>query len=415
MMSHFKSLPVFRDPLYRKVLYAEWTLLFVAIFFGTLAWRFSPPHEAAPHIGPSIVLLTVIAALSIYLPVKHGQVVRFLFIVLEIAIVTMASIFGVARFVSTLYMVFVAKACLLLDRKGLWTSVFLGFLAQVLSSAWKLKYTEDVFKIRDWGEVLPWLVSGSFLLNISFGALMVVVALLTLSLIAEQKLRLEQERLTKEVEQLATELERTRIAREIHDSLGHTLTSLKIQLEVSRRFSDRDQARSQEALGIAEQLASRSLTDVRMALQSIRNADFDVKEAICGLIEEVNEAGAVKIEFKDHSQHVDPRRGYQLFRIVQECVTNTLKHAQASAVTVSMRSQDGGVEVEVKDNGLGITDGPGKGDGFGLKGIKERIAALEGKYAIESSPGKGTSVKAWIPLIKSEEPAVPSGESPRLG
>lgn len=410
MMSHFKSLPVFRDPLYRKVLYAEWTLLFVAIFFGTLAWRFLPPNrDAALHIGPSIFLLTILALLSIYMPLKQGLTVKTLFLLFELALITVASILGVARFVSTLYMIFVAKSCLLLDRKFVWVSVLIGFLAQVVSSAWVLKWTEPVFRILPWGEALPGIFSGSFLLNISFGALMVVVALLMLSLIAEQKLRLEQERLSKEVQQLATELERTRIAREIHDSLGHTLTSLKIQLEVSRRFSQRDQARSQEALGIAEQLASRSLTDVRMALQSIRNADFDLKEAIASLIEEVNESGSLKIQFNDNQQNIDPRRGYQLFRIVQECITNTLKHAQASIVTINLRPQEGGVEVEVKDNGLGIADAASKGDGFGLKGIKERVAALQGRCSIESSPGQGTTVKAWIPVTKLEEPAVPSG------
>src|SRR4029450_11420868 len=188
---------------------------------------------------------------------------------------------------------------------------------------------------------------GSVLMTYGVIVIMVLVALLTLALAAEQRSRLKAESLSKEVEQLATQLERTRIAREIHDSLGHTLTSLNIQLEVARKFSQVDSARSAEALQPAKELASQTLTDMRMAVQSIRQADFNFEQELESLVDRIRRSQTLEIDCKLDLPSLPLTTSYQLYRVIQECLTNVLKHAEASKVGIELSHKTGQVEVSI--------------------------------------------------------------------
>jgi signal transduction histidine kinase len=208
---------------------------------------------------------------------------------------------------------------------------------------------------------------------------------------------MEADRMSREVENLATELERTRIAQEIHDSLGHTLTSLNIQLEVARKFSERDQKRSFEALELAKQLASQSLTDVRTAIQSIRHPDFDLKEAVNTLAKQIRQSQTLEVNVNIEDSEISTTIAYQLFRIIQECLTNVMKHAQASEVSVVLTRDAKRIELVVSDNGNGLAT-QGKSQGFGIRGMQERVESMHGTVNLQSQPGKGTSLQVSIPL-----------------
>jgi signal transduction histidine kinase len=166
----------------------------------------------------------------------------------------------------------------------------------------------------------------SLMLNATYGTLMVVVAVLMLSLLSEQHLRVETERLARENEKLGAELERMRIAREIHDTLGHSLTSLKLQLELADRLIDSDPEKARAALTQAEGLAARSLTDTRVALQSMRQAQFDFVPAVRQLVAEVeaNSQLQVHLQLAETLPPPPPPVAYQL------CVARIIdEHAQA--------------------------------------------------------------------------------------
>ncbi len=388
------------QPLYRKVLYFQWALIGLAIALEYLAWRFATSDPQAAHIGLSLLLLLAMVVQSLLVPVACPYWQRVSYLLVEIALIAASSMCGVARFISPLFIVSVAKASLLLDCRGLIVLGLSAFAAQIVCAGYKIWLTTPGLHSASLsGWLVSSIVGSALIVTFTYGSLMVLVALLTRSLLSEQKSRLEAQRLAKEVETLAGQLERTRIAREIHDSLGHTLTALKIQIEVARRFADCDQERFQKAFELAQDLAAQSLTDVRLAVESIRLSDFDFKQAVAALAEEAQSrlALTVKLDLAD-SYELPVPESYQIYRIIQECITNTLKHAGATEMSVGVVARPHCIELTVRDNGCGLEQGAIAFDGFGLRGIRERVASMHGTVEFENLTPRGTCLKANFPL-----------------
>jgi signal transduction histidine kinase len=136
-----------------------------------------------------------------------------------------------------------------------------------------------------------YLVSSTFALLFSF------------MMIAEHKSRERAETLAEQVETLAATLERTRIARDIHDSLGHTLTNLDIQLQVALKLHDRDSNKALQSLEHAKQLSSQCIDDVSRVLQTMRQPDFDLNQALETLVEQLRQAQILsKLKVRDRVQ-----------------------------------------------------------------------------------------------------------------
>lgn len=345
----------------------------------------------------SIIFLFIVFLLSFFNPTRSSYWDRMCFLLLEIVFITGGAVTGWYAFVLPIYMVSVAKACLILDRSGQWMIFIAALITQFGKSCFQL-YTTYEWIQKDpfsFGSLLT-MVMFAIVDNYGAIAMMVLVGIVTLTLVSEQKARLEAERLSNEVENLATELERTRIAQEIHDSLGHTLTSLNIQLEVARKFADRDQKRAADALEIAKQLAGQSLTDVRTAIQSIRHPDFDLKEAVNSLAKQIRQSQALEVNVEIDASEISTPVAYQLFRIIQECLTNVMKHAEASTVKVLLTQDGKKIELRVSDNGKGLASA-GKSQGFGIRGMQERVESMHGTVEIQSQPGEGTSLQVIIP------------------
>ena len=345
----------------------------------------------------SIIFLFIVFLLSFFNPTRSSYWDRMCFLLLEIVFITGGAVTGWYAFVFPIYMVSVAKACLILDRSGQWMIFMAALLTQFGKSCFQLWNTYDWIQ-REPFSLLSFFTMLMFSIVDNYGAIamMVLVGIVTLTLVSEQKARLEAERLSNEVENLATELERTRIAQEIHDSLGHTLTSLNIQLEVARKFADRDQKRAADALEIAKQLAGQSLTDVRTAIQSIRHPDFDLKEAVNSLAKQIRQSQSLDVNVDITVGEISSPVAYQLFRIIQECLTNVMKHAEASKVEVLLTQDGKKIELRVSDNGKGLAP-EGKSAGFGIKGMQERVESMHGTVEIQSQPGEGTSLQVIIP------------------
>ncbi len=387
--------------LLRKVVYFEWILIVICAL-GEYAANSLGPHDArilseAPDMRISLIFLFIVFSLSFVNPNRASYWDRMCFLFLEIVTITGSAAFGISRFVFPIYMVSVAKACLILDRPGQVIIFVAALITQFANGCFKCFLTTDWVQHNPFSLASVFSMIGSSLVN-NYAAIsmMVLVGILTLTLVSEQKARLEAERLSNEVENLATELERTRIAQEIHDSLGHTLTSLNIQLEVARKFAERDQKRSYEALDLAKQLASQSLTDVRTAIQSIRHPDFDLKEAVNSLAKQLRQTQTIEVTVVIEDLNITSPVAYQLFRIIQECLTNVMKHAEASSVRVELKQDSKKLELNVSDNGKGLVNGNNSG-GFGIRGMQERVESMHGTVEIESQPGQGTSLQVIIP------------------
>jgi signal transduction histidine kinase len=225
---------------------------------------------------------------------------------------------------------------------------------------------------------------------------------------AELDLREAHERLKALSQQLmqVQEIERRRIARDLHDEIGQALTVVKMNLQTMQRLNDT----SAVAIPLKD-----SLDVIDQTLQHVRNLSLDLRPSLLddlGLVPAVRwylsrqaERTGWKVDVKmDESLHELPQHvAIACFRVIQEAVTNIMRHSNATSVGVALKEHDGELHLVVRDNGVGfeVQKALGKaasGHSMGLIGMEERIRFLNGSISIESRPGQGTEVRARIPI-----------------
>jgi signal transduction histidine kinase len=202
-----------------------------------------------------------------------------------------------------------------------------------------------------------------------------------------------------QVEELATIRERNRLAREIHDSLGHYLTVVNVQIEAARVMLTTNPAKAEENLSKAQTLAREGLAEVRRSVAALRSAPTESKpltDLLQNLVEETRKAGIVAdFRVSGEPRPLDPQAEHALYRAAQEGLTNVRKHANASRVKLCLDYDSGSkVSLQVEDNGVGTdkTDG-----GFGLLGMRERVQLLGGKLQTYTEKGKGFRLEVELP------------------
>ncbi|MEO0825939.1 MAG: sensor histidine kinase, partial [Cyanobacteria bacterium J06642_9] len=223
-----------------------------------------------------------------------------------------------------------------------------------------------------------------------------LIILLCLTLVSERKSRQQAAGLAAEVEGLAADLERTRIARDIHDSLGHTLTTLDVQLELAQTLHTANPDRALQALNRAKVLASQSLQEVRRAVSTMRQGRFDLSAALDALVEQMNQSQAFQVDSQINLPQLPLQVSQQLYLIVKEGLTNIQKHSRATTVNLWAQTTPEGISVGLTDNGVGF-EAQLTSSGFGLRGMQERVQLLKGQMKINSAVGKGTLIQVTIP------------------
>jgi signal transduction histidine kinase len=199
----------------------------------------------------------------------------------------------------------------------------------------------------------------------------------------------------------AQELERTRLARELHDETGQALTSILLGLKRVEESQDHEEARA--AARELRSLVVDTLQDVRRLAVELRPKaldDFGLVPALERLAESVSESGELEVVFEAalRDDRLPGELETALYRIVQEALTNVVKHARAGKVSVSLAQTGGRVTAVVEDDGRGFESGGTGGAGLGLVGMRERLALLGGKLAIESTEAAGTTLVAEVPV-----------------
>ncbi len=244
---------------------------------------------------------------------------------------------------------------------------------------------------------------------LSFGLTLIFAFPLLYALLAERRSRfqlaLAHKRLrhyARLVEDQASLQERNRIAREIHDALGHTLTAQSIQLENAQLFLHQDPSRADIFLQQAQTLLLRSIEEVRQSVKSLHTDPLQGKSleaAIRDVLEEF-----------ELTTGIQPRQQIQLpeglsaevrivlYRILQEALTNICKHSHATEVTVELRAIDQAILLQIQDNGDGF-DLQQNTSGFGVRGMRERVAAIGGQTTLISKPQAGCLLRVTIPRV----------------
>ena len=199
----------------------------------------------------------------------------------------------------------------------------------------------------------------------------------------------------------AQELERARLARELHDETGQALTSILLGLKSLEDITDTEDGRA--AVTELRDLVVSTLHDVRRLAVELRPAaldDFGLVPAIERLRDTVEEQGGLSVDVQSPlgDARLPTETETALYRIVQEALTNVLKHAAATRVLVRLSQSEKSVVLLVQDDGKGFEQESVRDGGLGLVGMRERVALLGGRLTVESSEGGGTLLKAEVPL-----------------
>ncbi len=186
--------------------------------------------------------------------------------------------------------------------------------------------------------------------------------------------------------------ERVRISRDLHDLIGHHLTALTLNLEVASHTSE---GQAKEHVNKAASVARQLLGDVREVVTDLRSVDeVDLRQALETLARGVPEL-KIHLTIPEALAQTDPQRAQALLRCAQEVMTNTVRHAQAQALWMSLEaSDDGGVALVARDDGTGTQE---LMPGNGINGMRERLKELGGRLDISTGPNIGFRIRAWLP------------------
>ena len=198
----------------------------------------------------------------------------------------------------------------------------------------------------------------------------------------------------------AQEQERARLARELHDETGQALTSILLGLKSLEEAVDTDEGRA--SVAALRELVVTTLRDVRGLAVELRPAaldDFGLVPALERLADTFREKTGldVALEAQLDDGRLDPTLETTLYRIVQEALTNVLKHAEAQHVSISLVRKDGSISAVVEDDGRGFTPEAPPREALGLVGMRERVGLVGGRISIESAPGAGTTLAVEVP------------------
>jgi len=247
----------------------------------------------------------------------------------------------------------------------------------------------------------------------SFFATQILVFMFTDLAVEEGNARIEVEKIAnelssaneslkeyaKQVEELTLTKERNRLAREIHDGLGHSLTTVHMQIKAARAILEKDPAKASETLGLAQELTKEALADVRDSVSTLR-ASAGEEEPLWDKIDKLvkySRASGIEITFTSSGtpRVLPPQEEWTVFRACQEGVNNAIKHSDASKISVLLDyNTPDWVNLIIQDNGKGIVASKG---GFGLRSMKERVQLVNGKVEVITSPGSGVRLHVEVP------------------
>ncbi|HWI57349.1 MAG TPA: sensor histidine kinase, partial [Bacillota bacterium] len=252
------------------------------------------------------------------------------------------------------------------------------------------------------------------LLGFTFAVLFTLV--FTLLAVSSERARGEVQRLASELsdanrqlreyavqaEELAATRERNRLAREIHDTVGHCLTVVNVQLEAARTLRAHAPERMADALDKAQRLTQQGLQEIRRSVASLRASPVDDKplaEALRQIVAESQAAGlTTELCVQGEARPLSPQAQLTLYRAGQEGLTNARKHAHATSTRLLLDFQaPDKVRLSVRDDGVGAASASGAAGGFGLLGLRERAQLLGGALRVQTAPGAGFTLEVEVP------------------
>jgi signal transduction histidine kinase len=235
----------------------------------------------------------------------------------------------------------------------------------------------------------------------------------TVDKLGKSKIELEQayEKLivsNKRIHELALLEERNRMAREIHDTLAHTLTTVIVEIEAGKKLMKKGSLNAVEEFEKAQNQARIGLDEVRHSVKNLRSKIL-IKEGFEGALnttlEQIKTMGEIDIKF-EIDEEIEISEDYEmiLFRIIQEASTNSFRHGKSKNIFISLKNNESNIKLVIHDDGIGCDKIKA---GYGLLGIKERVRKFGGQVTIESSSGNGFKLDVLLP----REGALPNAKN----
>lgn len=218
-----------------------------------------------------------------------------------------------------------------------------------------------------------------------------------------KKAKGELENYASTIEELTLLRERNRISREIHDSVGHSLSTMIIQLGAIEKISKVDGNSASEMAGVLLEFAKESLQQVRTAVSALKPREFEKYQGILAIEEMIKSFMKltdveVRLALSKERYQLNQDQSFILYRVVQEFLTNSIRHGEATLININITFHDNLVYMRLKDNGLGCDNII---EGIGLKSIKERVEAVGGNAVYISSKDLGFELNVTLPKVES--------------
>ncbi|CAG5084220.1 Sensor histidine kinase LiaS [Thermobacillus xylanilyticus] len=201
--------------------------------------------------------------------------------------------------------------------------------------------------------------------------------------------------------------ERQRLARELHDAVSQQLFAISMTATAVKRTLDKDFERAKRQVELIEEMASVAQSEMRALLLHLRPVHLDGKrlpQALEALVEELQQKVPNMVIALDQEPHLAilPEAEDHLFRIVQEALSNTLRHARASRMDISLRREQGQLHLLMRDDGVGFDMEAKKQTSYGLLTMEERVHEMGGTMTLRSAPGEGTEIDIRVPVLMEE-------------
>lgn len=389
---------------FRFLLYAEWMMIATCFSFAVME-SFEKRQLPVQHV----LILAILSIMAALLP-KGKLSFKVIYVAVEIALIFYGATLGYLHVLPTLYLIVLIQGCFLFKPVGRWIVAGLSFLLFLLH---QVRYVQNITLLVQPGHRhLFWmhLIAETLMFGLGLFFIVQLIATLLSERQTKEQLAIAHEQLRQyalQIEDLAAVQERNHIAREIHDSLGHTLTAQNIQLQTAIKLWQCDPGKVQPFLEQALRLATEAMREVRRSVSTLRadvREEPPLEEAIESLVDDFYQGTGISTEIEiDVQTSVPPQLVKTLYRIVQEALTNISKHARATNVKIDISTTSENVRLAIEDNGRGFKPDPETMTGFGLRGMQERVMAVGGVLHLKTELGAGCQIAVELPLHLSHE------------
>src|ERR1700726_3523616 len=233
------------------------------------------------------------------------------------------------------------------------------------------------------------------------------------ALATQASLAIHLTRLAKSARQSAVLEERNQLAAEIHDALAQSFTAISMQLGVAGEQLAAKEGDPLCQIQRANEIAKFGLAEARRSILSLRSSAIEesgLTTTLQRLVEHSNVAGRLRCDFRSENipeERLPPRIQHELLRFAQEAISNAVRHAKPTVVSVTLRWEPPNLILQVKDNGSGISNASQKkSEGFGLSNMQTRASQIDGKLDIQTAAGHGTSIVLTVPIRSNIGPLV---------